>query len=155
MRVYSLILSEGGHLPLPQLCRHSFTIFSSIRFIWTLDRENSLLQAPVGTRATPSYKEAIDRICRLSLVARMMDPVINEETETTKRSLRRKRHEMEVEQQRCWDLRRNLAHISAEVELLTQEVRAVQRHLGKAWREHGLCRGICLHLARHFQDDAP
>ncbi|KAK9901644.1 hypothetical protein WJX75_006263 [Coccomyxa subellipsoidea] len=57
----------------------------------------------------------------------MTDTAIKEDNKTTKRSLRRKRHEMEIEQQRCSDLRRNLAHISAEVELLTQEV-ARARH---------------------------
>ncbi|EIE20798.1 hypothetical protein COCSUDRAFT_43706 [Coccomyxa subellipsoidea C-169] len=57
----------------------------------------------------------------------MADTAINPDDEATKRSLRRKRHAMEIEQQRCWELKRNLAQISAEVELLTQEV-ARARH---------------------------
>jgi hypothetical protein len=62
----------------------------------------------------------------------MTDTAIKEDNKTTKRSLRRKRHEMEIEQQRCSDLRRNLAHISAEVELLTQEVRQLHMQLNKS-----------------------
>lgn len=48
---------------------------------------------------------------------------IKQEEDANKRALRRKRHECEVEQKRCWELKRSLADISAEVELLTQEVR--------------------------------
>jgi hypothetical protein len=48
--------------------------------------------------------------------------VIKPVEDSQKRDLRRKRHEAEVEKRRCWELRRNLADISAEVELITQEV---------------------------------
>ncbi len=54
----------------------------------------------------------------------MADTAIKQEDETAKRALRRKRHDIEVEQLRCWELKKNLADISAEVELLTQEVRS-------------------------------
>ncbi|CAL8467993.1 g7531 [Coccomyxa elongata] len=57
----------------------------------------------------------------------MADTANKQEDETAKRALRRKRHDIEVEQLRCWELKRNLADISAEVELLTQEV-ARARH---------------------------
>ncbi|BDA42323.1 probable transcription factor GTE1 [Coccomyxa sp. Obi] len=57
----------------------------------------------------------------------MADTANQQEDEAAKRALRRKRHDIEVEQLRCWELKRNLADISAEVELLTQEV-ARARH---------------------------
>lgn len=56
----------------------------------------------------------------------MADIANKQEDETAKRALRRKRHDIEVEQLRCWELKRNLADISAEVELLTQEVGSLQ-----------------------------
>lgn len=55
----------------------------------------------------------------------MADTTNKQEDEAAKRALRRKRHDIEVEQLRCWELKRNLADISAEVELLTQEVRTL------------------------------
>ena len=42
-----------------------------------------------------------------------------------KRTRRRERHRAEVERKRCWDIRKSLADISADVELLTQEVRSL------------------------------
>lgn len=56
----------------------------------------------------------------------MPDAPIKQEDDAAKRALRRKRHDLEVEQQRCWEIRRDLADISAKVELLTQEVSVVQ-----------------------------
>ena len=40
-----------------------------------------------------------------------------------KRAQRRERHRAEAERKRRWDIRRSLADISADVELLTQEAR--------------------------------
>lgn len=39
-----------------------------------------------------------------------------------KRAQRRERHRAEVERKRRWEIRKQLADISADVELLTQEV---------------------------------
>jgi hypothetical protein len=46
-----------------------------------------------------------------------------EEAGDAKRAQRRERHRAEAERKRRWDIRRSLADISADVELLTQEAR--------------------------------
>ena len=53
--------------------------------------------------------------------------------DNARRLQRRERHRAEVERKRRWEIRRSLADISADVELLTQEVLTLVCRAGLSW----------------------